>query len=260
MNKVLALALALTVASCATTDTQAQSKPVAPLSTPTTGEHPATPEEIAARNAPPGIAATPGDEPASVVDERRRAAEDPRMSCPGNDPKACHWVDVWRRHMTEQLQLPADWQASHIAIDFILMNDTPDRAMFTIQWTMTVDWLKFPVQQGVVVRSTQGAAFDGDDAVLARYADKNGGDGYHVSEMKPFTKLVAREKAVKAIASCHNASPGPQDVIELSEGKHLTMRGSAPPAKADPYHCIVATVDLETGKVTSCGDQVCRVD
>jgi hypothetical protein len=254
------VALVLTAASCATTSTQTPSTPAAPLTTPTTGERPPTPEEIAARNAPPGVPATPGDEPASVVDARRRAAEDPRLACPGNDPGACHWVDVWRRHMTEQLQLPADWQAKHIAIDFILMNDTPDRVMFTIQWTMTVDWLKFPVQQAVVVRSTSGA-FDSDDAVLARYADKkNGGDGYHVFEMKPFTKLVARDKAVKAIASCHNASPGPQDVIELSEGKHLTMRGSAPSPKNDPYHCIVATVDLETGKVTSCGEQVCRVD
>jgi hypothetical protein len=238
MNRRI-LTFTVMAASCATTGSQTQSKPVAPSTT-----------------VPSGV-----EEPASVQDERRRAAEDPRMACPDNNPKTCHWVDVWRRHLTEQLQLSSDWQASHIAVDFILMNDTPDMAMFTIQWTMTVDWLKFPVQQMVVVRSARGAAFDGDDAVLARYAAmRNGGDGYHVFEMKPFAKLVARDQAIKALASCHNASPGPQDIIELTEGKHLTLRGSAPAAKADFYHCVVATVDLETGKVTSCGERVCRVD
>jgi hypothetical protein len=205
-------------------------------------------------------APSPDDVPASVLDERRRAAEDPTRACQDNDKKSCHWVEVWRRHAVEQLHLPPDWLAAHATVDFILMNDTPEFASFTIQWTVAIDWVKIPIQELVVVRSAPGPSFDSDEAVLARYAAlEKGGDGFHVFEIKPLRRIVSKDDAARALATCHGASPA-WDGIGFADGKHLVLGGSSELPKPDFYNCIAATVDLETGKLLSCGERVCRQD
>jgi hypothetical protein len=226
----------------------------------TTGVAMPTGTPIAAPAEPPPPPDIPPGAPASVLDERRRAAQDPTRACRDNDWKTCHWVDVWRRHAVEQLHLPPDWLAANTTIDFIVMNDAPEITSFTIQWTVTIDWVKVPIQEFVVVRSVAGTTFDADDAVLAHYAAlEHGGDGYHVFEMKPWTRVVAREVAARALASCHGATPA-WDSAGFAEGKHIVMNGSAELPKPDFYHCISAVVDLKTGQLLACGERVCRQD
>jgi hypothetical protein len=252
MNRFACLLIA-TLVGCGGTQ-----KPAGPLFTPASTEAPPTPESLQQQTMPP--ATPPGELPASVIDERRIAAEPGDRACVDKVPEHCHWVDLWRRHLVEQVRLPAAWLSSHVVVDFILMNDNPDMAMFALQWTLTIDWVKLPIQESIVVRQHTGA-FDTDDEVLARWAGfATAGDGYHVFSLQPWTKLVPRAKAIAALASCHQASPGPTDLIEISEGKQLVLAGSAPLPKPDPYHCFAARVDLVTGKLVECGEVLCRVD
>ncbi len=208
---------------------------------------------------PPDVSPASAEEPGSVTDARRMAAEDPRDSCPGNEPSGCHWVDLWRRHLGEQLALPADWVAQHVSVESIWMDDRPDWATFTIRWVVTMDWVSLPIEEGVRVRSGPGATFESDASVLQSFADQRATSGFHVGELRAFRGVVSREAVVAALATCHGASP-PSDVQPwLAEPKKLTVRGTAP-LPGDGYHCWGAVADVETGELLECGEVLCRVD
>ena len=247
----------LVVAGCAaSTSAQHASGPIAPL--------PVAPPAVPAPT-PLGGDAPPasGDEPASVQEARRRAAEDPTRSCVAGDAAQCHWVDLWRHHLTADFGLSAAFVQAHVEIQHFEVRNLDAEAVFEIQFYVNVDWVRVWFAEQARVRGAGTTVFDGDETVLARLRVLRGdhtANGDRLAALREFSHVAPFEAVTRVARSCGpGAQLAPTPTVDITEDGHFVVRATREQRGLPEDHCLVGTVDVESGRLAGCQPQLCRV-
>ncbi len=249
---------------CATAAPAARpADPLAPIAV-----APSTPGPAPAPTPPPtspgDVTAPPSaDEPPSVQEARRRASEDPTRSCAAGDAAQCHWVDLWRRHLATDFGLPAAFVQDHVEIQHFEVRNLDAEAIFDVQFHVHVDWVQVWFAESARVRAAGATAFDDDAAVLARLRAARGdhtANGDRLGALRVIPHVATFEAVTRAAATCGpGAAMGPTPPVDVSEDGHLVVRATREQSGLPTDFCLVATVDVETGRRLGCAPRLCRI-
>lgn len=183
--------------------------------------------------------------PVAVSDAAPVVPEDPALTCVDEDVATCRWVEMWRRHLTEDHALPPDWIAAHVKLDKIDRSTMTPETQLIFKFTITVDWVTIQDDEWIQIGEPSGQ-LSTEDQIRKRFAASK-------LNIKPFKVALTHAKARALLARCHGSEEGSAVIMD---DKTVVLRGIIGDAR-DGRLCWSTEVNLETGRGGTCESGVC---